>query len=149
MTKKFSRMTIIIAGLVFLLLVLPKWTTAPNIDSGHVYMAKGNLFTEFFKEPVEIIVFIANNGEFYKITNFMSNSVSMVYDEFEDVLAKDKLTTRDIIIVIHNHTGPPFKFTIRDKRFYAYLKHKGFDGLFLLWSDFHQKVTDRLPKEND
>ena len=149
MTKKIGRMTIIVSSLLFLLLVLPQWTTAPDVDPGQVYMTRGNLFAESFKEPVEIIVFIANNGEFYRITNFMSDSVSMVYDEFEDVLAKDELTTRDIIIVIHNHTGPPFKFSITDKRFYTYLKSRGFRGLFLLWSDFHQKVTDRLPREND
>ena len=110
-----------------------------------VYMMRGNIFSECFKEPVEVIIFVANNGNFYRFTNFDSQSVTMTIDEFEYILEKDGLTIKDLTFVIHNHIEPPFKFTLPDKRFYSLLWHKGFRGLFLLWSSFHQKVVDCLP----
>ena len=110
-----------------------------------VYMMRGNIFSQAFTEPVEVVIFIADNGNFYRFTNYMSDSVSLVMEEFEYILEKDGLTIENLIIVIHNHLIPPFKFSQKDKKFYSFLVSKGFKGLFLLWSSFHRKVMDCLP----
>lgn len=121
-----------------LLLVL----TLPDGGSIPVYMTRGNIFSECFKDPVEKLVFIAKNGNFYSLTNFDAYSVRIFYEELEYILEKDGLTTKDLICVIHNHITPSNKFSIEDIKVYNLLRSKGFNGWFLLWSSSRRCVTD-------
>lgn len=113
----------------------------PNGSSPTAYLVRGNVFSEYFKEPVEKLVFVVYNGKSFSFTNYDELFVSIVYEEFEYKLEKDGLTTKDFMCVIHNHITPNNKFTVRDIRFFNYLKSKGFRGWFLLWSSFRQCVV--------
>lgn len=107
-----------------------------------VYLSRGNIFSECFKDPVEKLIFIARNGNFYALTNFHESSVAINYNEFKNRLKEEELEIKDIMCVIHNHTGNLTKFSPKDLQFYGVLKSEGFKGWFLLWSSFRQKVTD-------
>ena len=135
------RRTFVVIFCLFLAILLLA-LALPNGGSVPVYMTRGNTFSECFKEPVELLVFIAKNGNFYSLTNFDSTSVSIVYEELEYILEKDGLTTKDLMCVVHNHITPPDKFTMKDIRFYNFLRSKGFNGWFLLWSSSRRKITD-------
>ena len=136
MRRTFVVIFCLFIAILLLALVLPNGGSIP------VYMTRGNTFSECFKEPVEILVFIAKNGNFYSLTNFDSSSVTIVYEELEYILEKDGLTTKDIMCVVHNHITPPDKFTKNDIRFHNFLRSKGFNGWFLLWSSSRRKITD-------
>lgn len=135
-----NRTFIIVCG-VFLAILLFA-LTLPDGGSIPVYMTRGNIFSECFKDPVEKLVFIAKNGKSYVFTNYEESSVIIIYDEFQYILEKDGLTTKDLMCVIHNHITPANKFTMKDIKFYNFLRSKGFDGWFLLWSSFRRCVTD-------
>lgn len=107
-----------------------------------VYLSRGNIFSECFKDPVEKLIFIAYNGNSYVLTNFHKSSVAINYDEFKYLLERDGIEIEDIMCVIHNHTGNLTKFSSKDLQFYRILRSKGFKGWFLLWSSFRRKVTD-------
>lgn len=119
-----------------LLIAVPLFAQTP------VYLERGNIFAKYFTEPVEKLIFIAFNGDSYALSNYTESSVSVNYDEFKELLKKDGLEIKDIMCVIHNHTGTLMKFSPRDLRFYGILKSDGFKGLFLLWSSIRQRVTD-------
>lgn len=107
-----------------------------------IYMMRGNIFSECFKEPIETLILIAYNGNFYAFTNLRESSVTMIYEEFEYILEEDGLETKDLMCAIHNHTGNEPTFSIKDIQFYSFLRAEGFKGLFLLWSSPRQRVTD-------
>lgn len=112
-----------------------------------VYLVSDNIFADCFNEPVETIIFISNSGRFYALTNLMVESVTFIYEEFEELLKKDGLQMKDMMCIIHNHIDPSTKFTLADKKSHSFLKNKGFNGWFLLWSSLRQKVVDIIPPE--
>lgn len=128
--------------IVFSLLIICPLFGVDFSNSTPVYIVHGNIFENLFKEPVEVLVFITVSGDFYALTNYKEFSVAMNYDEFKKLLKKDGYAIKDIICVIHNHTGTLMKFSPKDLQFYNVLKTDGFKGLFLLWSSLRQRVTD-------
>ena len=125
--------------LIALLLLVPTLSVESQTP---VYLSRGNIFSEHFKDPVEKLIFIAYNGNSYVLTNFHESSVAINYDEFKFLLGRDKIEIEDIMCVIHNHTGNLVRFSNKDLQFYRILRSEGFKGWFLLWSSFRQKVTD-------
>ena len=143
MTKRIGRMTIFVG----LLLMLS--TSTITQDHIPIYMQKANIFAGCFTEPIESVIFIVRNGNFYMFTNQLDSAVYLEIDEFELILNKDDLKISDIIYVIHNHLSPPFRFSSADKKFFYRLKMKGFKGIFALWASPMQRVVDYLPREEN
>jgi len=138
-TKKAIRA---ISLLVFCLLVFSSLPGMDFTNSVPAYVTHGNIFSDFFKEPVEVLVFIAITGDSYAITNYAESFVSVNYDELKNLLRENGHQIKDMMCVIHNHTGTLMKFSPRDLRFYNILRADGFRGLFLLWSSLRQRVVD-------
>lgn len=132
----------ILIVLVLLVVMAMPGTALDATPTAPVYITEGNVFTDFFREPVEILVFIAFNGKSYSLTNFDSSSVAIDYDGLKARLKEDGIEIKDLMCAVHNHVGTRRKFTVRDIRFYNALKADGFKGLFLLWSSPFQRITD-------
>ncbi len=131
-----------ISLLVFCLLIFSILLGMNFTNSIPVYITHGNIFADFFKEPVEALVFIAITGDSYVITNYTEFSVTVNYDELKNLLRENGCQIKDVMCVIHNHTGPLMRFSPRDLHFYSILRADGFKGLFLLWSSPRHRVTD-------
>ena len=129
--------------IVFSLLIICPLFGVDFSNAIPVYITHGNIFADFFfKEPVEVLVFITIGGDYYVLTNYKESFVAINYDEFKNHMKQNGYTIKDVMCVIHNHTGTLMKFSSKDLRFYNTLRTDGFKGLFLLWSSWRQRVTD-------
>lgn len=119
-------------GLISLLLLL-----------GSVLSAKEkkevNPWQELFTEPIEIVYIIMKDGSHLKQTNYEERLVRMGAGKLETILKKTPYEIKDITIIIHNHRFER-KFSPSDWRFYRDLKKRGFEGHFLLYCHWANKV---------
>lgn len=100
---------------------------------------KGNIFSQLFKEPFEIIVFIFKDGTFYAFTNQEENKVSVPTMDFFE---KEKINLADVVFIIHNHFGHP-RFSSADIRIDNWLRRNGFKGYFCLYVQANDRVIVR------
>lgn len=107
-----------------------------------VYFSKGNLFSKCFNEPIEKVVFVAKNGNSYAFTNHMEERVVLPLDELVKTLGEDGLEIKDLMLIVHNHIGSRPRFSLADLKYHTYMREKGFNGWFLLWSSPRGKITD-------
>lgn len=114
-----------------------------------LYISSGDLFASWFTEPIEKAIFIAYNGKHYAFTNQVEDFVVIPLEELTKALKKDGIEIKDLMCVIHNHVGSRPKFSLDDLRYYTYMRERGFNGWFLLWSSPRQRVTDWIPPRKE
>ena len=79
----------------------------------------------------------------FRISSEEAKSIHIPIEELKKRLKNEKeaYEIKDIAIVIHNHrTG--HKFSPADWKFYRDLKHRGFNGRFLIYCHISNKTYD-------
>lgn len=95
---------------------------------------KINSWQELFTEPCEIIYFIMKDSQPFRVSSGGVTNTHVPIEELSKRLKNEEegYEIKDIAIVIHNHhTGR--RFSPADWTFYRDLKHRGFNGRFLMY----------------
>lgn len=102
-----------------------------------------NSWQELFTEPCEIVYFIMEDGQPFRVGSGGVRSIYVPIEELKKRLKNEKegYEIKDIAIVIHNHRTKR-KFLSADWKFYRDLKRRGFNGRFLLYCHRTEKVYD-------
>jgi len=105
-----------------------------------LYISTGNLYKGFFSEPCETALFIFRDGTFFTFTTQDRDRINAPPAQIYDYLVnKNKQSISDAVFIIHHHSAPAL-FSDGDKRFYQYMKDKGFHGYFIIYYTFSGKV---------
>lgn len=96
----------------------------------------GNLYSEWFTEPFEILYIAFWDGVIRKVTN---NLPHKIYADLDALVRESGHQYSDIMLVIHNHWIYP-KASPADKRTYITMKRKGFRGWFLIYRQSTNEV---------
>ena len=101
-----------------------------QIPPAHV--EKGNIFEQFFTEPFESMVLLAQDGTFYTMTTQHDLVIAIQPAQVYEFLLKENLEVKDLVIIIHNHLSPA-GFSPGDDYFYRYFVKRGFQGAFCIY----------------
>lgn len=106
-------------------------------------------FEPFFREPVEIIMAVLNDGRYILFTEQRDGVVNVSPGVFQHVIKKYGYEIEYVALIIHNHFGPtPFSYT--DKRFCQILAYNGFKGKFLVYDSSSNTIREhKYWKEKD
>lgn len=107
-----------------------------------VYIKKGNLFKEFFREPFESAVFIFKDGTFYVFSTHHEIGIFYPVAYILDYFKKNGKDMKDVAIIVHNHQEPT-PFSPGNNTVYHYLKNRGFNGLFIIYYPFSGKIREK------
>ena len=100
---------------------------APLVKS--IYGTEGNLWLTMFREPFETVVFLFRDGSVVTFSTHDASTIDAPISMLVDYLKKSGRSLKDCLIVVHNHFTPA-GFTMGDESSYAYLKFRGFRGVF-------------------
>jgi hypothetical protein len=101
-------------------------------ESQTLYISQGSIYSTFFKEPFETVVFIFPDGSFSSYSTHDDGKISASINTIVESLEKSGKRIVDCEKVVHNHFTP-IGFTEADKRTYGFLKAKGFHGVFAIY----------------
>ena len=125
-------------GIVFALLIL---LPAHTFHTGGLRAYKGNLFHDtFFTDPIEKLVIIFPDGEYFYFTTGHEVNVDMDAWMCIAILEHNGRDIMNAIIVVHNHPMGPPRFSRGDIGFLRILRQRGFEGSFLLYDQPHKKI---------
>lgn len=127
--------------LIFIILVLI--ILSQSLFS-QIYVTKGLLFPDFFKEPFETAVFVLKDGRFYTFSSHHEHGIYLYGggSVIIEYLKKEGINIEDVAIVIHNHLTPA-SFSPINHRFFHQLQQAGFKGFFAIYYPFSKKVRIR------
>lgn len=94
---------------------------------------------ELFPDPVERIYIIMKDGFRFKQTNYEERLIYIGAGTLEKILKKNSYKIKDIEIIIHNHRFER-EFSDADWRFYRDLKRREFNGYFLIYCHWTNKI---------
>lgn len=120
--------------LVFLILLI---ITIPSSA-----LKKFNFFSPLFTEPIEKIYFIMKDGTSFYHTNNYGGKIYVRIVKLEETLKRfenENYEIKDIALIIHNHLSD-CRFSPADRTYYRRLREKGFNGLFMLYSNVSRKT---------
>lgn len=103
------------------------------ILQNETYIRRGNFYKQIFTEPVESVLFLFTNGEFFIFTSMDQNAIYGELNIIIDYLEKKKKDVKDLILVIHNHLNLG-SFSSTDTKTYYRLRENGFTGKYLLYT---------------
>ena len=101
------------------------------------------IFKDKFKEPIEVMYFLMDDMNLYKITSNYENRISFRIWELKERLANRGYKISNIIAVIHNHTKRAY-FSRTDIVAYKLFKGEGFDGKFYLYVYRNKKIYELI-----
>ena len=98
---------------------------------------------ELFTEPCEIVYFIMKDDTPFRCSSGREKSIHVPIEELKKRLKneKERYEIKDIAIIIHNHRTKA-RFLEADWKFYRDLKHRGFNGQFLMYCHRTKEVYD-------
>lgn len=125
------RNRISITGIILALLIL---FPTPALEWSDIRAYRGNIFyNTFFKDPIEKLIVLFPDGEFFYFTTQQEKVVNMDGWSCIAILKQSGRSIVDAIIVIHNHPLGMPRFSEGDMNFLRTLKSYGFKGAFLLY----------------
>ena len=113
-----------------------------DINGSHgdtVYVTEANIFRACFKEAIERIVFVMNDGNAITYTTSHEYFIAMSYGRIRYSLKEKGYKISDVIYCIHNHFASPF-FSEKDKNFCRYMRNDGFTGIFALYHQSTKRI---------
>jgi len=123
---------------VFVLLVLLPTVSFAQKKRVLVYDYQPGL-KEIFTEPFEIMAIYNENGKTITITSHLEHKVNGSLNEIEYYLNIVGSDLESAKFIIHNHLVP-YRWSLKDKKFYHDLKKKGFKGQFILYFPWSKSV---------
>jgi len=125
-------------GLILALLIL---LPAHTFHTGDLRAYKGNLFRDtFFKDPIEKLIIIFPDGEYFYFTTGHEVTVDMDAWRCIAILKHNGRDIMNAIIVVHNHPMGPSRFSRGDIGFLRILQQHGFEGSFLLYDQPNKEI---------
>ena len=104
-----------------------------------VWISKGELFKEIFRDPWEAALFVFRDGHYFTITSREESNISVSPGQVIQQIRLEGKTSADLLFVIHSHPHP-VGFTFADECMYRRLVSEGFTGLFGIYHPFNGKT---------
>lgn len=115
----------------------------PLLYATDIWISLGNIFTNAFKEPFEILYLVCYDGTVFSIStrNDCVINVDAVY--VRELLKRSGKAPKDVAIMMHNHFFRPTFSTVAedgDLAFLADLRRMGFKGSFCIYVTSSKKI---------
>lgn len=97
------------------------------------------VFGGFFREPIEIVVFIFADGTTWAYHTQESERIDINVWELDFLFKKSGVEMKEIVLVVHNH-ATPHPPSEGDRGFFRGMRQRGFRGISLVYYPALKKV---------
>ena len=115
----------------------------PLLYATDIWISLGNIFTNAFKEPFEILYLVCYDGTVFSISTRTNDVINVDVIYVRELLQRHGKAPKDVAIMMHNHFFRPTFSTVAedgDLAFLADLRRMGFKGSFCIYMTSSKKI---------